>query len=229
MEEQREPGYGQTVSPDEADVSAMSGEPEVRSMETGNRDDAGSREREDGGIAGSPEEQARSLLEGCEGMEPPYEYMSVDGSPDRTEHELTANQSIHEGGGHRYAPADRDVLPKPRPDGPMLNGVGSTTTARSEDHAERSTGSAGGANFKDDWGRSSQSENFEDLIRQLLQQNHALQNELAWARQASGRTSGSESEVVGLYRGQSSDRRVSGESVEVREGRGSRHESSWEG
>ena len=87
MEQTSEPGYGQVVSPDGAAWTAVSGEPDVEHTGPSNRDDARSQEQAG---SGSLEEQARSLLEGCEGMEPPYEWMSVEGSPDRTEHELTA-------------------------------------------------------------------------------------------------------------------------------------------
>ena len=33
----------------------------------------------------SQEDQARALLEGCDGLEPPYEYMSVEGTAEHPE------------------------------------------------------------------------------------------------------------------------------------------------
>ena len=217
MEQTSEPGYGQVVSPDGAAWTAVSGEPDGEHTGPSNRDDAGSQEQAG---SGSLEEQARSLLEGCEGMEPPYEWMSVEGSPDRTEHELTAGHSTRTEGEYRSVPRDHDSALQ-RPHGPMLNGVGPAASGP-QDRGEHSGRAVGRVESEETPMGSLQSERFEDLIRQLVQQNQALQNELAWVRQASGRTSCSESDGVGLYRGQSSDRRISEEPAELGEGRGSR-------
>ena len=138
MEQTSEPGYGQVVSPDGAAWTAVSGEPDVEHTGPSNRDDARSQEQAG---SGSLEEQARSLLEGCEGMEPPYEWMSVEGSPDRTEHELTAGHSTRTEGEYRSVPRDHDSALQ-RPHGPMLNGVGPAASGPQDrgEHSGRAVG-----------------------------------------------------------------------------------------
>ena len=100
MENRSSPGHGQEVSPgDEEGVpSELPGEPDVEGLPR--------QVAQDDGVQGeqnrdAQEDLARHILEGCEGMEPPYEYMSVEGFPD-----------CH------------GAQPQPQGDEPLLNGVG---------------------------------------------------------------------------------------------------------
>ena len=81
MENRSSPGHGQEASPgDEEGVpSELPGEPDMEGLPR--------QVAQDDGVQGeqnrdAQEDLARHILEGCEGMEPPYEYMSVEGFPD---------------------------------------------------------------------------------------------------------------------------------------------------
>ena len=62
----------------EAQASASAGEPDVSRLMTLEKAVMVTR-------WSSQEDQARALLEGCDGLEPPYEYMSVEGTAEHPE------------------------------------------------------------------------------------------------------------------------------------------------
>ena len=218
MESPQEPMYGQGVSPTEAGAPAEVGNPNTAGFETDVRDEAGRQTATGGAVQANLEEQARSMLEGCDGLEPPYEYMSVEGTPDRSERELPAEQNAAVDSGPANFQVGRQSLSEEKRDGPMLNGV-----APGSHGGEASTGGTNleAAGVMGAGPPTTQQGGFEELIRQLVRQNEALHEELAWARQQSSRTSHADSEAVGMYRSQGSERRTSNGSVEVGEGRGS--------
>ena len=161
----------------------------------------------------SQEDQARALLEGCDGLEPPYEYMSVEGTAEHPEEQgvdepATESPEAIRDGSSRRSPGESVS--------PMVNGVGS---ARGRDDRRR----VDGPNEADQRSGSSSLLNMEveDLVKQLLAQNQALTEELAYVRQESARTT--ESEGLGLYRSRDEGSvgvRIGSEVVG--EGRGSR-------
>ena len=218
MESPQEPMYGQGVSPTEAGAPAEVGNPNTAGLETDVRDEAGRQTATGGAVQANLEEQARSMLEGCDGLEPPYEYMSVEGTPDRSERELPAEQNAAVHSGPANFQVGRQPLSEEKRDGPMLNGVVPWSHG-----GEASTGGTNveAAGVMGAEPPTTQQGGFEELIRQLVRQNEALHEELAWARQQSSRTSHADSEAVGMYRSQGSERRTSNGSVEVGEGRGS--------
>ena len=196
----------------EAQVSASAGEPDVSRPEVfGGRGDAG--EGRDGDQVRSQEDQARALLEGCDGLEPPYEYMSVEGTTEHPEEQgadepATESPEAIRDGSSRRSPSESVS--------PVVNGVGS---ARGCDDRRR----VDGPSEADQRCGSSSLLNMEveDLVKQLLAQNQALTEELAYVRQESARTT--ESEGLGLYR--SRDEGSVGVKIGsevVGEGRGSR-------
>ena len=76
--------YGQ-ISPANGDgESQVAGDPQfVVAPGVGSRDDARLQEHGEGSRGRTPEDEARDHLESAGGLEPPYEYMSAEGSPDR--------------------------------------------------------------------------------------------------------------------------------------------------
>eukprot|EP00439_Symbiodinium_sp_Y106_P015451 s8347_g2.t1 len=128
MESDDGPDYGHVSPTGEAtSVLASVGEPQFENASgVGNRDDAGLRGSGEGEQDRSPEEVARDLLNSAEGLEPAYEYMSIEGSPDRLEactlggepeDAVLDGQSCDETRG-TYLPAGRES--------PLLNGVAPT-------------------------------------------------------------------------------------------------------
>ena len=119
MENRSSPGHGQEASPgdEEGAPSELPGEPDMEGLPR--------QVAQDDGVQGeqnrdAQEDLARHILEGCEGMEPPYEYMSVEGFPDCQDEDGSAPapaRSLQDAEPH-------GAQPQPQGDEPLLNGVG---------------------------------------------------------------------------------------------------------
>ncbi|CAE7485778.1 unnamed protein product, partial [Symbiodinium sp. CCMP2456] len=176
MESDNGPDYGH-VSPAEndADVSLSAGNPEWE-CETGegSRDDAGAGATRDGDQGRSPEDDARDLLDFGEGLEPPYEYMSVEGSPERGDQPVPGEELKEVG---TTSSSDQSKARAERPS-PMLNGVGPSGPGNRHREGGRRLDEPAAAG-----GGSGLVFEMEDVIRQLVAQNQALQEELVAAKQ----------------------------------------------
>ena len=222
MESDDGPDYGHVSPTGEAtSVLASVGEPQFENASgVGNRDDAGLRGSGEGEQDRSPEEVARDLLNSAEGLEPAYEYMSIEGSPDRLEactlggepeDAVLDGQSCDETRG-TYLPAGRES--------PLLNGV--APTGEGAPPLESRTPEGGRTQQGED--RHRPDSGLETMIRRLVAQNQMLQEELTSARLESRRTSSTESESRALYSTSDRQSRMSrgSEVFEFREGRGLR-------
>ena len=222
MESDDGPDYGHVSPTGEAtSVLASVGEPQFENASgVGNRDDAGLRGSGEGEQDRSPEEVARDLLNSAEGLEPAYEYMSIEGSPDRLEactlggepeDAVLDGQSCDETRG-TYLPAGRES--------PLLNGV--APTGEGAPPLESRTPEGGRTQQGED--RHRPDSGLETMIRRLVAQNQMLQEELTSARLESRRTSSTESESRALCSTSDRQSRMSrgSEVFEFREGRGLR-------
>ncbi|CAE7542344.1 unnamed protein product [Symbiodinium sp. CCMP2456] len=172
----------ESVSPAEVEAQATmsAGGPERGLMpSSGGRDDTGGyggRDRER-----SPEDQARELLENCDGLEPPYEYMSVEGTADAIE-----DRSPRDGeNGATGSPGSfGEVL---EPDRSAEQGLGGSPESRGIHRGRERAGTETGARRAEERNQGSGGLNvdIEDLVKQLLAQNQALSEELAYVRQES--------------------------------------------
>eukprot|EP00439_Symbiodinium_sp_Y106_P018206 s4987_g2.t1 len=199
MENRSSPGHGQEASPgDEEGVpSELLGEPDMEGLPRQVAQDDGVQGEQNRDVQ---EDLARHILEGCEGMEPPCEYISVEGFPDCQDEDGSAPapaRSLQDAEPH-------GAQPQPQGDEPLLNGVGPVGRNRDQyvwanQAPENQRNGPHGTSGSD----------VEELLRQLLLQNQAPHDELAYMRQEGTRGTTSESEGTVLYSGRNGQRRNS--------------------
>ena len=219
MEDSAEPDYGH-VSPAEAEAmaSASAGDPDQDGAQAGRdgRDDINPAGHGSGSQVRTPEDLAREMLESCEGLEPAYEYMSVEGSPDRLD-----LQDLRDGGAEQGQRSQLDCGKEQVEQAPpiLMNGVGPTGSSGARgDHG------CGGAEMPSQGitqGNSAEVD-LESLVRKLVFQNQMLHEELSAVKQGSRGASSTASEGREMYRAEPSERRVSqgSEVASVGDGRG---------
>ena len=219
MEDSAEPDYGH-VSPAEAEAmaSASAGDPDQDGAQAGRdgRDDINPAEHGSGSQVRTPEDLAREMLESCEGLEPAYEYMSVEGSPDRLD-----LQDLRDGGAEQGQRSQLDCgMEQVEQASPILmNGVGPTGSSGAR--GGHGCGSAEMPSHGITQGNSAEVD-LESLVRKLVFQNQMLYEELSAVKQGSRGASSTASEGREMYRAEPSERRVSqgSEVASVGDGRG---------
>ena len=219
MEDSAEPDYGH-VSPAEAEAmaSASAGDPDQDAAQAGRdgRDDINPAEHGSGSQVRTPEDLAREMLESCEGLEPAYEYMSVEGSPDRLD-----LQDLRDGGAEQGQRSQLDCgMEQVEQASPILmNGVGPTGSSGAR--GGHGCGSAEMPSHGITQGNSAEVD-LESLVRKLVFQNQMLYEELSAVKQGSRGASSTASEGREMYRAEPSERRVSqgSEVASVGDGRG---------